>query len=68
MEEQQYSIKRISPTLVLEFKKALKRIESHGSVEIFVQSGIVTQITVRNIKKTSHNGTNGIKQKTTLRV
>lgn len=49
---QEYSIKRVSETLLLEIKKALKGVNNYGSVEIFVQNGVVTQITVRNIKKT----------------
>jgi len=57
-EQHEYSVKKISPTLVVEVKRALKSITSHGSVEIYVQRGVVTQITVRNIKKTG-NGTNG---------
>ncbi len=47
-----YSTKRISETLVFEIKKALKSVETYGSVEIYVQDEVVTQITVRNIKKT----------------
>jgi len=63
----EYSVRKISPTLVIEVKKALKSISSHGSVEIYVQSGVVTQITVRNIKKTtSINGKNDKRQKHTL--
>ncbi len=38
--------------LVSEIKEALKSV-SYGSIEIFVQNKVVTQITVRNIKKTS---------------
>jgi len=41
-----------SKVLLLEIKKALESIE-YGSLEVIVQSGIVTQITVRNITKTS---------------
>ena len=52
-----YSTKRISRELVKEIKTSLKSVKSFGSVEIYVQKGIVTQITVRNIKKTQ--GTNG---------
>jgi hypothetical protein len=52
-----YSTKRISKELVTEIKTALKGVKSYGSVEIYVQKGVVTQITVRNIKKTSQ--TNG---------
>ncbi len=38
--------------LLSEIKNALKSVR-YGSVEIFVQDNTVTQITVRNIKKTS---------------
>lgn len=48
-----YSTKRISPILVDEIKSALKSISSYGSVEIYVQDSTVTQISVRNIKKTN---------------
>ena len=40
--------------LVIEIKKALESVNSFGSVEIYVQKGVVTQITVRNIKKTGN--------------
>ena len=66
-EQHDYSVRKVSPTLVFEVKKALRSITSHGSVEIYVQSGVVTQITVRNIKKTtSTNGKNPKGQKQTL--
>jgi len=48
-----YSTKHISTKLVDELKIALKSIDSFGSVEVYVQDSTVTQITVRNIKKTS---------------
>lgn len=51
---QEYSVKRVSDTLLVEIKKALKGVNNYGSVEIFIQNGVVTQITVRNIKKTGH--------------
>ena len=35
-----------------EVKSALQSVKTYGSVEIYIQNGIVTQITVRNIKKT----------------
>ena len=38
--------------LISEIKNALKSVR-YGSVEIFVQDNTVTQITVRNIRKTS---------------
>lgn len=47
-----YSIQRISQTLIADIKKALKSVKSYGSVELYVQKGMVTQITVRKIKKT----------------
>lgn len=47
-----YSVKRISDTLIKELMLALKSVQDYGSVEIFVQDGVVTQITVRNIRKT----------------
>ncbi len=55
----EYSTRKISQTLLLEIKKALKAVQAFGSVEIYVQNGNVTQITVRNIKKTS--GAQGVR-------
>ena len=49
-----FSTKRISQELLKEIKVALKSVKMYGSVEIYVQRGVVTQITVRNIKKTNH--------------
>lgn len=49
----EYSTKKVSGTLLREVKNALQSVNSYGSVEIYVQNGIVTQITVRNIKKTN---------------
>ena len=40
--------------ILTEIISSLAAIESHGSVEIFVQNRKVTQITVRNIKKTGN--------------
>ncbi len=40
--------------LVSEIQEALKSVKGYGSVEIYVQDGKVTQITVRNIRKTSN--------------
>ena len=48
-----YSTKKISKTLLREVRNALQSVSSYGSVEIYVQDSVVTQITVRNIKKTS---------------
>jgi len=43
----------LSQSLLNEIATSLTAIDSHGSVEIFVQDCEVTQITIRNIKKTS---------------
>lgn len=43
----------ISPELLAEIESALRAVKSYGSIEIYIQRGVVTQITVRNIKKTS---------------
>lgn len=48
----QYSTNTISETLLEEIKLALRNVSPYGSVEIYVQDNTVTQITVRNIKKT----------------
>lgn len=44
--------KDIPPHILSEIKNALESIR-YGSIEIFVQNKIITQITVRNIHKTS---------------
>ena len=48
-----YSTQNISEDLIAEVKTALQSVKLYGSVEIYIQKGTVTQITVRNIKKTS---------------
>lgn len=48
----EYSVKKISKKLMLEITDSLRKIKGYGSVEIYVQGGVVTQITTRNIKKT----------------
>lgn len=48
-----YSTQRITSTLMDEVKRALHKV-TYGSIEIIVQDNVVTQITVRNIKKTSY--------------
>jgi len=53
-----YSTQKVSPELLEELKGALRSVNGFGSVEIYVQDNTVTQITVRNIKKT-----NGIKSR-----
>ena len=50
-----YSTKKIGKNLLEELKVALKNVRGWGSVEIYVQDFKVTQITERNIKKTSHS-------------
>ena len=50
-----YSTKKISKTLVVEITDALKSVKSYGSVEIYIQNGAVSQISVRNIKKTKED-------------
>lgn len=46
------AVKKISHPLIEEIEKALALIKSYGSMELYVQDGVVTQVTVRNIKKT----------------
>ena len=53
-----YDTQNLSPKLLVEITTALKSVKTYGSVEIYVQKGIVTQITVRNIKKTTGKGVN----------
>lgn len=48
-----YSTKKVSQALLEEIKKALKSIDTYGSIEIYIQQSRVTQITTRNIRKTS---------------
>lgn len=48
-----YSTKKITTSLIDELKNALHKVD-YGSIEIFVQDNTVTQITIRNIKKTSY--------------
>jgi len=48
-----YSTRRITQHLLKDITASLKSIDTHGSVEIYVQNETVTQITVRNIKKTN---------------
>lgn len=47
-----YSTQTISTRLLEELTQALKNVSPYGSVEIYVQDNTVTQITIRNIKKT----------------
>jgi len=50
-----HSTKKIGRDLLEEVKLALKNVRGWGSVEIYVQDHKVTQITARNIRKTSHS-------------
>jgi hypothetical protein len=50
-----HSTRKITKDLLDEIKFALKNVRGWGSVEIYVQDHKVTQITERNIRKTSHN-------------
>ena len=45
--------KVIDKTLQQEIEHALAKIDGYGSVELYIQNFKVTQITARNIKKTS---------------
>jgi len=47
------SNQKVSTGVMDEIAMALKSVRSYGSIEIYIQKGIVTQITVRNIKKTN---------------
>lgn len=48
-----YSTAHISQPLIEEIVQALRTVNQYGSVEIYVQNSTVTQITIRNIRKTS---------------
>jgi len=48
-----YQTDQISPKLLEEIKVALRAVKAYGSIEIYIQKGIATQITIRNIKKTN---------------
>jgi hypothetical protein len=52
-----YSTKDISEELLNDLLESLKKIDGWGSVEVFIQNHVVTQITEKNIKKP-----NGIKK------
>ena len=47
-----FSTRRISSELINEIARAIKSVNNFGSVEIYIQNGVVTQLTVRKIKKT----------------
>ena len=56
-----FSTQNITPTLISQVVDALRN-KAYGSVEIYMQNRTVTQITVRNIRKT-----NGFSNKQTTR-
>jgi hypothetical protein len=41
----------IDKMIIDEISEAINRVKPYGSIEIFVQNNIITQITLRNIKK-----------------
>ncbi len=56
-----YSTSEISDILIEDLKKALSGKE-YGSVEIYIESGRVVQITERVIRKTLKSNSNGNKK------
>jgi len=52
-----YSTKQISKPLIEDIERALQGVDGYGSIEIYIQDSVVTQITVRSIKKTVRRGT-----------
>jgi hypothetical protein len=54
-----YSVQKMSDELLDEIKNALESVKNFGSVEIYIQKGFVTQITVRKIRKVSSKPSNG---------
>lgn len=54
-----YSTRSISQALLEELTQALQHVGPYGSVEIYIQNSVVTQITMRNIKKTDTTDRNG---------
>ncbi len=43
---------KLSQDLLTELSKALSVIHDYGSIEFYIQNGIITQITMRRIRKT----------------
>lgn len=43
---------KISTSILAELEHALSLISGYGSIELYIQDGVITQITARNIKKT----------------
>lgn len=50
--DQTYSTQNVSPFLLEELKRAVESVPEYGSVEVYIQAGVVTQISIRHIKKT----------------
>lgn len=48
----EYSTKSMSDRLLRDITLAVKSVQNYGSVELYVQDGVVTQITTRTIKRT----------------
>lgn len=44
---------KISKAVVDEIVAAIRSVKGYGSIEVYVQNNVITQVTVRNIKKTS---------------
>lgn len=47
-----YSTQNVSPFLLEELKRAIESVPDYGSIEVYVQNGLVTQISTRHIRKT----------------
>ena len=56
------SQQKVNQDIIDEIRRALESVKSFGSVEIYIQDNIVTQITTRTIKKT-HNSITNLKKK-----
>jgi len=57
----------VSAQLIRELVQSINQVDGFGSVEVYIQDHMVTQITVRSIKKTTAKiSTNGVKPKQTL--
>jgi hypothetical protein len=51
MADNSYSTRKISEKLLNEIVESVQSVKGWGSIEIFIQNNIVTQITEKNIKK-----------------
>ncbi len=52
MDGNSYSTQSVSPLLLEELKRAVESVPGYGSVEVYIQKGIVTQISTKHIRKT----------------